>query len=120
MIGRALDSNNDLMILNGQWRISKNAAYTIQSLKCRLQFFSNEWFLDLTAGLPYFESVFTKPINLDALEDIYKREILQTPTLASLETFESNYNSATRALIISFSATTDYNEIINDEVTVNV
>ena len=53
MIGRALNSNNDLVIEGGRFKIVDDAAEVLQHVRTRLQFYLEEWFLDRTAGVPY-------------------------------------------------------------------
>lgn len=44
MIGRALDSNNDLIIEGGQLKLVSDGAEAIQHVRTRLQFYLEEWF----------------------------------------------------------------------------
>jgi len=50
----SLDANHDLYIVNGQIaRVSKSDAI-LQTIKTRLLLIYQEWFLDLSKGLPWF------------------------------------------------------------------
>lgn len=121
MIGRALDSNNDLIINKGQLKTVEQGTETVQHVRTRLQFYLEEWFLDLTAGTPYFQEIFTKPANLANIESILKSRILNTPGVEKLTQFSLDYQDpSTRKLIVSFSAETSYGEIDSEEVTINV
>lgn len=121
MIGRALDSNNDLIIEKGQLKTVEAAAETVQHVRSRLLFYLGEWFLDLQAGTPYFQEIFTKPANLANIESILKGRILNTPGVERLIEFSMDYEgSSTRRLSVSFSAETTYGNIENEKVTVNV
>ena len=121
MIGRALDSNNDLIIEKGQLKLVEDAAETIQHVRSRLLFYLGEWFLDLQAGTPYFQEIFTKPANLANIESILKSRILNTPGVSRLLEFTMDYEgSSNRRLTVSFSAETIYGIIDNEKVTLNV
>jgi hypothetical protein len=122
MIGRALDSNNDLIVTSkGSLKLVEDGDETIQHVRTRLQFYLEEWFLDLNAGTPYFQQVFTKPTNLANIESIFKSRILTTPEVLRLTGFSMNYEAGSvRRLNISFSAETTYGVINNEEVTINV
>ena len=120
MIGRALDSNNDLIVERGQLKLVEDGAETVQHVRTRLLFYLNEWFLDLTAGTPYFEEVFVKPANLANIESILKQRVLETPGVLSLIEFSLDYEGGSfRRLTVTFSAETVYGMINPTEVTIN-
>lgn len=120
MIGRALDSNNDLVVNKGQIKTVEEGAETIQHVRTRLQFYLEEWFLDLNAGTPYFQQIFTKPANLANIESILKSRIITTPGVEKLIEFSMDYEGPeSRRLKVSFSAETIYGIIDNEKVTIN-
>ena len=121
MIGRALDSNNDLVIEGGQLKLVSDGAEVVQHVKTRLLFYLEEWFLNLQAGTPYFQQIFTKPVNLANIESIIKSRILNTPEVKTLLEFSMDYEGdSVRKLNVSFSAETSYGVIDNEKVTINV
>lgn len=121
MIGRALNSNNDLIIENGSLKLVKDGAEVVQHVRSRLQFYLEEWFLDKSAGTPYFQLIFTKPVNLANIESILKNRILSTPGVSILTEFSMVYEGESRRkLNVYFSAETTFGEIISNEVTINV
>lgn len=121
MIGRALDSNNDIIVKNGSLQLVEQGAETVQHVRTRLLFYLEEWFLDVTAGTPYFQEIFTKPANLANIESIFKSRILNTPGVDSLTEFSMDYEGgSSRKLTVTFSAETTYGSINSEEVTINV
>tara|TARA_R110000782_G_scaffold21181_2_gene57112 strand:- start:653 stop:1018 length:366 start_codon:yes stop_codon:yes gene_type:complete len=121
MIGRALDSNNDLLISEGRFRVVQDAPEIIQHVRTRLQFYLEEWFLNLNSGTPYFQQIFTKPVNLANIESILKVRILETEGILKLTEFSMTYEGgSSRQLSVSFSAETTSGTIDNNEVTINV
>jgi len=91
MIGRALDSNNDLIVSDGSFRLVEDGAEVVQHVRTRLLMYYNEWFLDQEAGTKYFEEVFVKPADLANIESLLKARILETDGVNILTEFEMNY-----------------------------
>lgn len=69
-----------------------------QHLGQRLQTFLNEWFLDLSIGLPYFEEILIKQPNQAGIESIFIDEILNCPGVIRLLDFSLDLDKATRSL----------------------
>jgi hypothetical protein len=120
MIGRGLDSNNDLIVENGQFKLVEDGAEVVQHVRTRLLFYKEEWFLNLQAGVPYFQEIFIKPASLANTESIIKSKILNTRHIESLTEFEMQYDNLSRKISISFSAITSFGTIDNEKVTINV
>ncbi len=120
MIGRALGSDNDLIIESGQFKLVRDGAEVVQHVRTRLLFYTGEWFLDLLAGTPYYQQIFIKPANLANAESILKGRILATPGVTGLSEFLMDYaGGSERRLSVVFSAQTDYGDIDNMGVTIN-
>lgn len=107
MIGRELDSNNDIVIRDGQLAVVSGKKEIVQHVRVRLNFFLGEWFLDKKAGTPYYEQILKKPANLPRIETIIKNRILKTPGVDKLISFKMQYEGGnSRKLTITFSAKT--------------
>ena len=120
MISRALDSNNDMLIRNGTFATVIDGAQVVQHVRTRLLFYLGEWFADKRAGVPWFESVFTKPFNVGLTESIIKSVILNTPDVLQLNSFSMAVpDPSNRQLIVSFSAETTFGIIDNEEIFIN-
>lgn len=118
--GRALDSNNDILVKDGRIAIVADGAQVVQHVRTRLQFYLEEWFLDLASGTPWYQEVFVKPINLSNIESILKARIVQTPDLSTITEFSMVLdNPSTRILKINFSAETIYGLINPEEIFIN-
>lgn len=121
MIGRGLDSNNDLLVEGGTFQLVQDGEEVVQHVRTRLQFYLEEWFLDILAGVPYTQKIFTKPVNLANIESILKTKILSTPGVERLTEFAMNYEGQSiRKLTVSFSAETSFGVINEEKVTINV
>ena len=109
MIGRALNANNDLVLIGGQIATVKDLQETAQHCRTRLLFYTGEWFLDTDAGTPWFQEVFVKPTDLANVESVIKTRILNTPGVLGLTDFTMDYQGGrSRRLTVAFSANTVY------------
>lgn len=114
----ALNNDNDIFVYAGKIRRVNNGAQVIQHVRSRLLMYYGEWFLDITAGVPYFEAIFVKPANLAVAESIIKETIINTPGIASLDSFYMDYVKTSRRLDITFGATTEQGDAINSTVNI--
>lgn len=120
MIGRALDSNNDLIIEDGSLKLVRDAAEVVQHVRTRLLFYKGEWFLDTLTGVPYYQEIFTKPANLGNTESILKSTIIQTPGIEQLTNFAMDYQGGSiRNLGVTAKAETVFGDVTIAGVTVN-
>ena len=106
----------DLDVTGGQLALVSDSAAIAQAVRCHLSFFKGEWFLDITAGLPYFEQILVKNPNIPALNAVYEKAILAVPGVSSLVSLVLDYDSAARTLAVTFRATTDDGELITGTV----
>ncbi len=116
-VGKALDENNDIFTEQGRFAVVSEGAETIQHIRTKLRFFQGEWFLDVFAGVPYFQELLRKPVDLANVEAIIKAEILSTPDVEAITRFETSFEGETRKLTINFDAVTTYGII--EGVTIN-
>jgi hypothetical protein len=120
MIGKALDSNNDIIVENGSFKLVENGEQVAQNVKTRLQLYLGEWFLDITEGTPWFQQIFIRPTNLTNIESILKTRITNTPEVLRLNSFSMDYEGgSSRNLSVSFSAETIYGTLDVNEVIIN-
>jgi hypothetical protein len=88
-----------------------------QQVRIRLQFFLGEWFLDTSAGLPYYEEVLKKRPDMPLVESLFKTEILTCPDVLELISFSTGYEPLTRRFRVSFRASTTFGELdFNEEL----
>lgn len=118
MIGLALNSENDIYAEDGKLRRVSTGPQVVQNVRSRLLMYFSEWFLDTTAGIPYFEEIFVKPANIANTESILKQTILQTPGFDELTDFAMDFDSSSRKFLVSFSGTTVDGDAINSTVNV--
>ena len=121
MIDIALNPiSNDLIFDNFDFDLFDESKQITQNLAIRLRFFLEEWFLDITQGLPYYQVFFVKNPNLIQIESILKNEILTTKGIAELISFESKFNPRSRIFSVKFTAKTISGEQLQKELELKV
>lgn len=111
-----LDDNNDLIIENNNLVLIDGIDLVRQLLLERLRTFRGEWFLDVTVGVPYFQDIMKKGVNINSVSSILKDEIVGTPGVISLKSFELDFDNLIRELKVVFSAQATQGEILINEV----
>jgi hypothetical protein len=74
-----------------------------QRLTVRLKFFRGEWFANLLAGTPYFESILGKASD-ETVRAVFEEVILGTEGVAALISFSSTRDRSARTLSVAFTA----------------
>jgi hypothetical protein len=113
---RRLDVNHDMTFGRGLANFARDAEATAQNVRTRLLLLQGEWFLDVDAGVPYLQRIAVKPADFPFVESVIKQTILDTDGVASMESFEMEYDGTTRELIITTSLTDIYGNTINIQV----
>ena len=104
-----MDDNDDLAVENNRFVLTENNSdqEIEQRLLQGLRFFLNEWFLDNSRGIPYFQAVFEKGTPPIVIESIFKDTIIGTNGVDSLDRFAPlEFDPATRVLTVDFDVTT--------------
>lgn len=108
----AIDSSQDMYIVNGQIARRNSSEAILQLIKTRLQTVQEEWFMDLSAGLPWFTEMAGKPVDLYKIRSYVSGEIVQTNGVKELISLEMLYNNAERKLQIEFTYSDIYGNTI--------
>ena len=100
---------HDVVFNNGVVGSLKNSPYgeltqsiaesTAQRLKVRLLTFLGEWFLNIQAGVPYFERVLTKVKHKQVVDMIFQQQILADVDVTDILYFQSTLFSRRYSLI---------------------
>ena len=112
----ALDINGDLAISSGDLQLVSGSDAIVQAVKIRLQFFKGEWFLNLDAGVPYFQEILVKNPNPNVLQTLFRKALLETPGVLAIESLALTFDGRTRQLAVSYRVTTDVGELASTEV----
>ena len=113
----ALDlDTHDLIVRDYDLALIAGIDLLRQRLKQRLWFFLGEWYLAIDQGVPYFESILGKPVDINQVEAILKATIVQTPGVEALLQFDISFTNATREFSLAFRVRAD-GDILAMEVT---
>ena len=75
-----------------------------QRIAITLLMFSGEWFLDLTAGVPYYQSILVKNPDLALVRSLFRAKVAADGFAVDVPRMDVTLDRATRRLTISFSA----------------
>lgn len=112
MIGRALDANNDIFMARRRIAVVSDGAEAVQHVRSRLLFYLGECSWAVDVGVPYFQRIFVKPMNLPQTEAILKSVVLNSPNVLKLLDFSMQYTSSNRRLGVAYQAETTYGVIV--------
>ena len=115
MLGVYLDPDKQDLALDatGNLRMARDGEAIGQHAKQRLKTFQGEWFLDTEAGVPWMKHVFPRPPSLAIAESIIKLEIIRTPGVTEMISFNMIYAPDLRGLeVLSTEIRTIYDDIV--------
>lgn len=114
-----LDADGDIVLENGDLALVSDAEAIAQAVRGALSLVQGEWFLDVTAGVPYFESVWLRAPKESEVDAVLRSAILAVPGVLDVPQLDLDLNRSTRVCSVSFRATTDLGELSQTiEVTV--
>ncbi len=82
-----------------------------QAAECRLRTFRNEWFLDGSIGVPWFERIFGKKVAEAPVRAVLREELLAIPGVTEVPTLDLTFDPAARSLAITFVLQTAAGEV---------
>jgi hypothetical protein len=107
MIDLGLDpSTGDLLIVDFDATLVYGIDQIAQNLAIRLRFFLGEWFLNILAGVPYYQYFFIKDPNQIQVETFLKDEISNTEGVLEITSFSSDFNGYNRTFTVDFGCKT--------------
>jgi len=103
MIDIALDpKTGDLIFKDFNFFTIGGVDQIAQNLAIRLRFMQGEWFLDILAGIPYYQYFFIKNPNQIQVETFLKNEISNTEGIIDINSFSSNFDGISRKFTVNF------------------
>lgn len=114
-----LDSTNNL-VFPLQW--SRGLTAVMQSCRIAVQMFLDEWFLDLDAGIPYWNGILgSKPEIAKANARVHVRRALSgVDGVLKITLLNVDYDGATRGLTIRWRVLTGTGETPVDTIALKV
>lgn len=90
-----------------------------QAIRIRLRWFVGEWKFNPELGVPYFEDVFVKKVNVSRVEQIMSEQVLNVDGVRKVRSLNISTNIAQRTMLIVFEAETTEGTI-KEEVSIHV
>ena len=108
----ALDkTTGDLLLQDFDLQLVDDQDQIAQNLAIRLRFILGEWFLDITAGVSYYQDFFIKSPNQIRIASVLKQEILNTKGVTQILSFTSNFDDQRRIYSVTFTVSTVQGQI---------
>ena len=104
----SIDGHGDLVTVTGLEALR-------QKINQRLSLFKGSWFLDTTAGVPYFQEIIKKPVDPGLVASILNQEILKESEVLDIGEVEADFDPETRKFNYKATPKTIYGSI---EVTI--
>ena len=116
MLDLALNAKTHDIALNGDVMFIDDVERVAQQIKIQLLTFLGEWFLDVTHGVPYLEYVLVKNPNFTLIRELFREQILKVDGVSNLVSLDIDFESATRKMLLSYEAETEYGMNVRKEV----
>ena len=108
--------------------LSSNFAGVVQAARVRLATIAGEWFLDLDAGVPYYErsgvaaakAIFGQKFDQAKAIAAFRTAILSTPGIVSISTLTVFFTGTTRAITVQWQARTVFGDTPVDTLALGV
>lgn len=109
---RKLDINGDYTFGHGGADFLVNSAATVgQAIQTALLLVQNEWFLDNTAGVPYYTQIFGYDTQ-SLYDSVLKAAILNVQGVTDILNYTSTLNTVTRQLVVNVTVQTQFSQPI--------
>lgn len=110
---RALDPSGDMQFgRGGALFLVDSPAAVAQSILTRLNLWQGEWWLDLSEGTPWAQSVLGKPVGPGLPDAAIRARILGTPFVTRIDSYSAAYDSTARSLTINATVDTSFGQVI--------
>ena len=98
---------NDIAYSDGKAEYVINADEVIQRVRTCLSRIAGEWFLDITAGVPYFNGQMLGGKDLEYVKLVLRKEILQITGVGEILALNAYINTQTKHLSVYIEITID-------------
>jgi hypothetical protein len=103
----------DITFGNGKGNFLYGQEAVGQAVRTRLLLFEGEWFLDITDGLPMFQSILGyQGSNKEAVDRLITERILGTTGITQIVSFTSSYDSSIREYTYTAIADSIYGPVV--------
>ena len=97
---------HDIIFINGACPVTQERIDVVpQRLKIRLLTFLNEWVFNTVYGVPYMQSILGKKTFKEAVDNIFREQILLEDGVAEILSFNSTFIERVYSLSFKFRCT---------------
>ncbi len=116
-----LGSDNDLVVTT-DLDFSRGVQAVAQSAGIALRMFAGEWFLDLDAGIPYWQSILgeKRDVGLAAARLAFRSELEAVIGVLDVLKLELSFTGPTRTLAINWQVSTSYGDTPEDSIALKI
>jgi hypothetical protein len=116
----ALTVDGDLALDGPDLGLVSGAEGVAQGIRIAVQLSRGEWFLDLDAGVPYFEELLGRPFDAAAAARAFRSSIARVPGVAEILAVDVEFSGATRELVVRWRVRAEFGDTIDDSLAVEV
>lgn len=92
-----MDENKNFIIEKGTFLLTNSIVdYVRQKVRTKIKWFLNEWFMDISLGIPYFQYIYVKNPDIQTIESILRLEIENIKEVKEVPKISIDYAPDTR------------------------
>lgn len=113
------DADGDLAIgPDGGFQFASGLAGVAQAVRVRLLMFREEWFLNLDAGVPWYQEILGEKVDDSLLRQRIIEAVAATPGVVEILTLTIARDTATRRIAITIAVRTVFGDTEPDTLTI--
>lgn len=112
-----LGLTGDIVLAAGDLVLVRGTDAVVQSVRSRLLLFKGEWFLDLDAGMPWYQEILIKNPDVSRLQSLFRDRIAGTKGVSAVNSLTLLFDRANRRLTVTYTAAADAG-LIGDTVVI--
>ncbi len=97
-------TNGDFAIENNDFPLVDGIDLVKQLVTNGLRLFLGEAFSDVTAGVPYFQEILKKGVEINTVSSILKNDLLQKKGVLSLKSFDLDFDERNLSVLAQIQA----------------
>lgn len=109
-----LNADGDLAFVGGSMVMARGVTAVRQEIRTRFAFWLGESFMDVTAGIDFFNEVFTKPPDVLRAQSAFRRELVEVAGVASVDEVTATFFPAERRLSLFYRCTLTDGFVLSD------
>jgi len=92
---------HDLHFVNNGLAVVTDREAVAQRVRQHIEFYQGEWFLDTSAGVPWFQFIYVEPFDQTTAESIMKAAISEVPGVAEITEFMVSVDTIARSFTLT-------------------